>query len=146
MRNKGIFTPKNPQKYKGDCTNIVYRSSWELKLMMYLDDHPDILQWASEEIAIPYVSPIDGKVHRYFPDFWIKKKNTQGNISITVVEVKPAAQMIPPTVQKARTKSYINEVVTWGINQAKWKAAEKYCAARKWEFLKMNEKQLGIKV
>lgn len=146
MSNKGFFSPKNPQKYKGNPTNIVYRSSWELKLMMYLDDHPDVIQWASEEIVIPYTSPIDGKVHRYFPDFWVKKKSTDGKIRVTVIEVKPASQLVPPTVQKVKTKRYINEVVSWGINQAKWKAAEKYCADRNWQFVTMNEKQLGIKV
>ena len=74
MSYKGRYIPKNPNKYKGDPTNIIYRSSWELKLMRYLDEHSDVVQWASEEFFIPYKSPIDGRYHRYFPDFWMKRK------------------------------------------------------------------------
>ena len=75
---QGKFKPKNPSKYKGDPTNIVYRSSWELKLMMYLDTHPNVLKWGSEEIVIPYESPVDGRMHRYFPDFFVEQINTEG--------------------------------------------------------------------
>lgn len=146
MSNKGLFSPRNPQKYKGDPTNIVYRSGWELKLMIYLDDHPDVIEWASEEFAIPYISPIDGRRHRYFPDFWVKKKNKDGILEVVVIEVKPKSQSMPPKKQTLKTKKYINEVVTWGINQAKWKAAEKFCESRSWKFIKMTEKELGIKV
>lgn len=146
MSNKGFFSPKNPQKYKGNPTNIVYRSGWELKLMIYLDDHPDVIEWASEEFAIPYISPIDGRKHRYFPDFWVKKRNRDGVIEVVVIEVKPKSQSVPPKKQTKKTKKYINEVVTWGINQAKWDAAEKFCRSRQWKFVKMTEKELGIKV
>lgn len=144
MSYKGYFRPRNPNKYKGDPRNIVYRSLWELKLMRYLDDHPDILGWGSEELIIPYKSPIDGKTHRYFPDFVVKKKNKDGSISTIVIEVKPKSQTIEPKVQKKATKKYINEVMTWGVNQAKWKAAESFCEDRKWSFKIMTEKELGI--
>jgi len=80
MSYKGRFKPRNPNKYKGNPDNIIYRSLWELKLMRYLDHHTDVLEWASEEFYIPYVSPIDKRVHRYFPDFWIKKKNPEGQV------------------------------------------------------------------
>ena len=70
---QGRFKPDNPQKYKGDASNIIYRSGWELKLMRYLDKHPHVTRWNSEEIIIPYRSPIDGKMHRYFPDFYVEK-------------------------------------------------------------------------
>lgn len=144
MSYKGTFRPKNPAKYTGDPRNIIYRSLWELKLMRYLDDHSDILAWGSEELVIPYKSPIDGKMHRYFPDFVVKKKNRDGSTSTVIIEVKPRAQTIEPRVQKKATKKYINEVTTWGVNQAKWKAAEEYCADRKWTFQLMTEKELGI--
>ena len=65
---KGLFRPKNPSKYRGDPSNIIFRSSWELRFMTYLDAHPDVLEWSSEEFCIPYVSPIDGRIHRYFPE------------------------------------------------------------------------------
>jgi hypothetical protein len=115
--------------------------------MIYLDEHSDIVKWSSEEFVIPYKSPIDGKRHRYFPDFWIKKKNGR----CVMIEVKPAAQTKPPNPKnKNNTKSgrpsrrYLNEVKTYGINEAKWKAAYAYCRDRKWDFKIMTEKELGL--
>ena len=144
MAYKSKFKPKTVSKYKGNPTNIIYRSLWELKLMRYLDDHPDVLSWSSEEIAIPYKSPIDGRYHRYFPDFKIQKRDKSGNISTMIVEIKPLSQTKPPQVATKVTKKYINEVATWGINQAKWKAASEYCKDKNWEFAVMTEKELGI--
>jgi len=141
---KGVFKPNNPSKYRGDFTNIIYRSRWELLFMSYLDKHPDVLQWSSEEIIIPYRSPIDGQLHRYFPDFWIKKRTRSGKINVTVVEIKPYAQTKEPKVQKRLSKSYLYEVKTWGINSAKWKAAREFCKDRGWEFMIMTEKELGV--
>lgn len=145
MTYKGFFKPKNPSKYRGDPTNIVYRSRWELKVMVYLDSHPDVLFWGSEEIIIPYRSPIDNRVHRYFPDFIVKTRNTSGIVETLLIEVKPYAQTQPPSPQKKRTKAYINEVYTWGVNSAKWDAAREYCDNRHWKFVIMTEHELGIK-
>jgi len=135
---KGKYKPKFPQKYKGDPTNIVYRSSWELNCMTYFDKNPDILWWASEELVIPYRSPIDGKRHRYFPDFIIKTVNKE----VIVIEVKPDNQTREPKPQKRLTKKYLTEVRSWGVNQAKWKAANEYCLDRGWKFTVVTEKQL----
>lgn len=147
MSYKGKYRPKHPNKYNGDPTNIIYRSSWELKLMVYLDEHNDIVQWSSEEFCVPYRSPIDGRMHRYFPDFWIKRR-TGGCV---LIEVKPHKQTRPPDIKnKNKTKTgrisrrYLNEVKTWGINEAKWKAANEYCKDRGWKFKIMTEKELGI--
>jgi len=145
MSYKGAFKPRNPSKYRGDPTKIIYRSSWELRLMSYLDSHPDVIEWASEEFCIPYRSPIDGKVHRYFPDFYIKKRNPNGIIESLVVEVKPESQTKAPMVQKKANKRYVREVITYGINQAKWKAADVFCENRNWKFKIMTERDLGIK-
>ena len=145
MSYKGFFRPTNPSKYKGDPTQIVYRSLWELKLMTYLDSHKDVIEWASEEFCIPYRSPIDGRTHRYFPDFWMKKKNKDGLMEVVVVEVKPEKQTKPPEPQKRKTKRYITEVTTWGINNAKWQAAQKFCSSKGWKFIIMTERELGIK-
>lgn len=145
MAYKGYFKPRNPSKYKGDPTNIIYRSRWESKFMKYLDDHPDVLSWASEEVIIPYRSPVDGRVHRYFPDFVVRKRNSSGIIETLMVEIKPAAQTREPVKKKTINKAYINEVMTWGVNQAKWKAAKEYCEDRKWKFLILTEKELNIK-
>jgi hypothetical protein len=142
---QGYFKPKNPQKYKGDPTNIVYRSSWELKLMTYLDLHKDIVTWGSEELFIPYRSPIDNKIHRYFPDFIVTKINKEGKKETALIEVKPAAQTKPPKKQEKVTRKYITEVTTWGINEAKWKAADEYCKDRGWSFHIFTERELGIK-
>lgn len=143
---KGYFRAKYPKKYKGNPTNIIYRSSYELKLMMFLDKNPNVIEWASEEFFIPYKSPLDGKIHRYFPDFWVKKKNREGIIETIVIEVKPGNQTIPPKPKKTITKQYLREVQTWGLNQAKWESANKYCNAKGWKFLIATEKELGIKL
>ena len=148
---QGKFKPRNPHKYMGDPSNIIYRSGWELRLMSYLDKHDSVLKWGSEELIIPYRSPIDGKIHRYFTDFIVKQINNKGERETVVIEVKPKAQTIPPDVSKANTKTgrasprYINEVKTWGVNQAKWKAASAYCEDRGWKFQIMTEDQLGVK-
>lgn len=142
---QGKFKPKNPVKYKGDPTTIVYRSSWELRFMAYLDAHQDVIQWSSEELIIPYRSPIDGKVHRYFPDFQVQKRKQDGTIETMVIEIKPDKETRPPVVQNKPTKRYLREVYTWGINSAKWKAAEEFCRDRKWKFAIMSEQHLGIK-
>lgn len=144
MSYKGFFRPKHPSKYKGDCTNIVYRSLYELKLMTFLDKNPNVVRWASEEFFIPYKSPLDGKIHRYFPDFWIEKINKDGEKETVVIEVKPASQTRPPTIKEKIDKRYVTEVATWGINQAKWESANKYCDSKGWKFVIMTEKELGI--
>ena len=145
MAYKGKFQPRNPQKYLGDPSNIVYRSRWELKFMGWLDNHPGVLQWGSEELIIPYRSPIDGRVHRYFPDFIIKKKTQDGKIDTVVVEIKPKAQCSPPKVINKPNKRYITEVQTWGINSSKWEAAVNYCKERGWKFEIITDIELGIK-
>ncbi len=144
MSYKGKYYPSFPRKYKGDPTNIVYRSLWERKFMVYCDKNQNILEWASEEIAIPYRSPIDNRVHRYFPDFYMKVKETNGKIKNYMIEVKPAKQTIPPKKPKRQTKGYIREAYEYAKNQAKWKMAKEFCADRQWEFKVVTEKELGI--
>ena len=144
MAYKGYFKPRNPHKYRGDPTNIIYRSRWELKFMSYLDTHPKVLEWSSEEIIIPYRSPVDNRIHRYFPDFFVKKINSAGLVESSIIEIKPAVQTKPPERPSRVTKRYINEVFTWGVNEAKWKAAQEFCADRKWTFHVFTEKELGI--
>jgi hypothetical protein len=112
--------------------------------MKRFDESPLILQWSSEETVIPYVSPVDGRPHRYFPDFIIKVKTAQG-IKTYVVEVKPQKQTEEPTKKSRKTKKYITEVATYAVNQAKWNAAEEYCLDRGWEFKVLTENDLGIK-
>lgn len=145
MSYKGRYQPKNPQKYRGDVNNIIYRSLWERKFLIYCDTNENILEYSSEEIALPYRSPIDNRIHRYFPDFYIKVKEQTGQIKKYIIEIKPKKQTIEPKVQKRKTKSYIYEVVEYAKNQAKWKAAEEFCKDRMWEFKVLTEDHLGIK-
>jgi hypothetical protein len=141
---KGRFTPKNPQKYKGNAKNIIYRSSWELRCMKYFDDQENIIWWASEELVIPYYSPVDKRMHRYFPDFVIKVKKKDGKVMTYVIEVKPQSQTQKPS-QKRRTQKYLSESITYVVNQSKWKAADEFCHEHGWEFKIITEKELGIK-
>lgn len=144
MAYSGRFTPKNPGKYVGDYKNIIYRSSWEARVMDWLDRNENIISWASEELVIPYKSPIDGKFHRYFPDFLIKTKTKDGNTKTILIEVKPKYQTKPPQPQQRITKKYLTEVKNWGVNEAKWKAAIEYCKDRMWEFKIVTEDDLGL--
>ncbi len=145
MSYKGRYRPSNPKKYKGDSSNIIYRSLWERKFMVYCDNQKKILEWGSEEIVLPYRSPIDNKVHRYFPDFYIKVKESNGKIKRYIIEIKPKKQTVEPKMKKKKTKGYIYEVYEYAKNQAKWKAAEEFCKDRMWEFKVLTEDELGIK-
>jgi len=144
MSYKGKYQPSYPKKYKGDPTNIIYRSLWERKFMVYCDNNQNILEWGSEEIVVPYRSPLDNRYHRYFPDFYIKVKESSGKIKKMIIEIKPQKQCVEPKVQKRKTKAYIYEVVEYAKNQAKWKAAEEFCKDRMWEFKVLTEEDLGI--
>jgi hypothetical protein len=145
MSYKGKYQPAFPKKYKGDPQNIVYRSLWERTFMKYCDTNENILEWFSEEIAVPYRSPIDNKIHRYFPDFYIKVKESNGSIKKYIIEIKPKKQTVEPIPQKRKTKGYIYEVYEYAKNQAKWKAAEEWCTDRGYEFKVLTEDDLGIK-
>jgi len=144
MSYKGKYKPSYPKKYKGDPTNVIYRSLWERKFMVYCDKNENILEWSSEEIALPYKSPLDNRIHRYFPDFYIKVK--EGNrIQKYLVEIKPKRQVSEPKVPKRKTKGYIYEVKEYVKNQAKWKSAQEFCEDRQWKFKIMTEDDLGIR-
>ena len=86
---KSKYKPSYPSKYKGDPNNIICRSSWERKFCRYCDLNESVISWGSEEFWIPYLSPVDNRVHRYFPDFIMKIKENTGAIKTYVVEVKP---------------------------------------------------------
>jgi len=144
MAYRGRFQPSNIEKYRGDHRNIIYRSLWERKFMVYCDRNENILEWGSEEIVIPYRSPLDGRIHRYFPDFYIKVRESNGSIKRYIIEVKPKKQCIEPKVQKQRTKTYIREVAEYAKNQAKWKAATEYCKDRLFQFKILTEDNLGV--
>ena len=140
--HQGLFHPRHPEKYVGDINNIVYRSSWELRFLQYCDSNDNIIQYPSEAFAIPYLSPIDNKVHRYYPDYLIKVKESNGSIKKYVIEVKPKRQTEKPKKRSRVTKTYINEMRLYAVNQAKWKYAQEFCKDNLLEFKIITEEQL----
>jgi len=141
---KGRYRVLNPQKYRGDHSEVIYRSSWELKFMKWCDTNASVIEWGSETMIIPYKSPVDSKLHRYFVDFYIKVKSADNKITKYLVEIKPERFTKPPEVPKRQTKRFIEEVFQYGVNQAKWKSANEYCQDRGMKFLVLTEKDLGI--
>ena len=142
-RYKGKFKVKNSQKYKGNPSNIIYRSLMELRFMKWCDSSEKIFQWSSEEVVIPYISPIDNKRHRYFPDFLIQTAK-----GWFLIEVKPQIESRPPkkklveNLNLKKKRRYMKSVRTWLVNEAKWNAAKKVCEVEGWTFEIFTEKQL----
>lgn len=145
---QGKFKPLNPHKIIGDPTDIIFRSSWEQKVFHKLDQSSSVVKWGSECIVIPYISPKDNLRHRYFPDLIVVAKGKDGYIT-TMIEIKPHKQSVPPALPKTGkpTKRYAEDLMTYLINQAKWKAAEAFCDQRGIRFVVMTEADiLGAKV
>ena len=142
-RYKGKYKIKNPNKYLGNPTNIIYRSLMERRFMEWCDSNDKCYKWSSEEVVIPYISPIDNKKHRYFPDFLIQTPK-----GWFLIEVKPLTQSRPPkklvveNLELKKKRRYIKSVQTWLVNEAKWKAATKVCEKKGWSFQILTEKQL----
>ena len=145
MAYRGKFKPVNTSKYHGDSTKVTYRSLWELRFMKWCDTTSSVLKWNSEEVIVPYISPIDNRWHRYFVDFLVQTRDQHGKVSTSLIEVKPLAQTKEPERKvgsKKPTRRFLNEVMTYGVNRAKWDAATEYCRDRKWDFKILTEKQL----
>ncbi len=142
---KGRFKPLHPEKYKGDPQNIWFRSSWERDMMGWLDKRDDVISWMSEERVVWYKNPVTKKNARYFPDFIMKVKESSGSIKKYLIEVKPKRQTVIPKQSKGKKKrTYINEVVTYNKNLAKWKAAQEWCDDRMIEFKIITEDELSL--
>lgn len=140
------WKPKNPHKYVGNVNEIYTRSSWETKAMNWFDEQDNVIFWASEEIKIKYISPVDLQPHMYYPDFLVKMKVRSGEIKTYLVEVKPNAERFIPKVPKNKnSKKFLEALCTYNVNQAKWKAAEIYCEKQGIAFLVLDEYDLGIK-
>jgi len=145
MYKQGVYIPANASKYRGNHRNIFYRSSWEKIFMRWCDRNQNIIEWGSEEFFIPYRAP-DGKVRRYYPDFYIKVREQTGALKKYIIEIKPDKQTRAPVQGKKTKKQFLYESNTFLKNQAKWKAARKYCKKRQAEFLIFTEKELGIRI
>ena len=135
--SQGWYTPKNPKKYVGDTTKIRYMSSWEKQFNEFLDSNPNILRWSSEPVAIPYLKPTDNRVHRYFPDYWIKYRTKHDTVIQAIVEVKPKSQTKRSRTRNPKRKLY--EDLTYAVNVAKWAAATQWCKERGLEFKLVTE-------
>lgn len=150
MSYKGKYTPQNISKYKGNWRNIVHRSMWERQIMKYLDENESVLEWSSEELIIPYTHPVDGRRHRYFPDFWLKVRKSDGTITEHLWEVKPYKQTLQPTLTEEATRAqkrrFAMDIKTFAINNAKWSAAREICEQKGWTFSLITEKQLSSMV
>jgi len=143
QKYKGKYKPQNPKKYMGDSDNIIYRSMWERRCMKYFDNNPGILQWASEEIAIPYYDTLSKKVRRYFPDFLIKIKTAEGEFKTHLIEVKPSKDLRPPVSTQGKKRSTVlYEMKTYQMNRDKFASARKWCDDRNITFDIWTEKHL----
>lgn len=139
---QGKWKPRNPEKYIGDVNNIFFRSSWEIRIMNWCDENPSILEWGSEPFPIPYFDPCTNKMRRYFVDFWVKVKQKDGLIQKYLLEIKPDKFTKPPVEPKRKTKRYVEEVMQYATNCAKWEAADKVCKDNNVEFLILTEKHI----
>ena len=141
---QGRYKLHHPEKYQGDINDVVFRSSWELKLNRFLDLNPAVVKWASEELVIPYYSQADGKMRRYFVDYVVQVKGESGAIKTFLVEVKPHSQTIPPKRGRKRESTYLKECYEYQVNTDKWAAAHEYAKKHGMEFRIFDEYTLGI--
>ena len=135
---QGIYKLKNPEKYIGDPNNVIYRSGLEKRWYKYVDENPDIVKFASEEMYVPYISPVDGRMHRYFIDMMIETINGEK----FAIEIKPESQTKEPKKPSRQTKRYITEAITYQVNLAKWDAATKFCQSKGMKFIIITDKML----
>ena len=145
MAYKGRYKIKNPDKYLGNPTNVIFRSLWERNTFRWCENNPKVRAWSSEEIVVPYKCKVDNKLHRYFVDLYVEMNNGQ----TILVEIKPKKETLPPKQPKRKTKKFLNEVITFSKNQDKWEAADQYARHKGWKFRVWTEetlKNLGIKV
>ena len=137
MAAGGRFIPKNPQKYVGKSVNrIMFRSSWEVAFMKWLDTNDAVLRWGSEELAIPYVHPFDGRVHRYYPDMVIMYVDASGQVKKEIIEIKPYKESVETPRMSDRDRQAL------AINQAKWKFATEWAERNGAVFRVLTEKTL----
>ena len=139
---QGRFHPHHPGKYRGDLEAIIFRSSWERTIMLWLDGNPSVLWWGSEPFAITYLNPVDQKVHRYFPDFTAHIRQKTQREQTFLIEVKPQKETVLRPAPGRPSKVFLREAMTYSINRAKWDAAEIFCAAHAWKFLIITEEHL----
>ena len=132
---QGTYEIGNPQKFVGGKPPY-YRSSWELAFMRMCDNHPNITKWASENVKIPYRSPLDGKYHNYVPDFMLQYIDKNGAEHVELIEIKPRNQTV---MESARTQG---QKMQTAMNAAKWTAAQEWRKRKGIRFKVLNEDQI----
>lgn len=136
---KGLYKPKQPEKYIGDPNKIRFMSSWELTFFRFLDGNPNIVRWASEEIAIPYYNPVKQRMANYYPDIYMEYIDVNGQPRKCLVEVKPAKEAVQTS------SSSLHDKVAICINEQKWDAAKQFCDKHDIEFKVVTENELFVK-
>jgi hypothetical protein len=145
MAYKGKYKIKNPDKYLGNPSKVVFRSLWERNAFRWCETNPKVKLWNSEEVVVPYKYQVDKKLHRYFVDLLIQMEDKKTYL----IEIKPKNQTTPPKKRSRKTKKYINEVTTYAKNISKWEAAQEFAEHKGWKFQVWTEetlKNLGIKI
>lgn len=139
---QGIFVPKNVNKFIG--SKAIYRSGLELKFFRFCDDNKNVVKWGSENVIVPYYSPLDNKGHRYYVDNYIEI--LEGNkLTKYLVEIKHSRETKPPKTKYRNRKHLLYEQKTFVTNQAKWEAARKYSKKKGYKFIILTEKELILK-
>lgn len=131
---QGYIDPRSCKKLLPGVAHekIIYRSSYELKFILWLESNSKIKQWASECICIPYMF-VDGTTHRYYPDYFVEFVDG----TKMVIEIKPYNQ----------TKKPINEncwaAKEYTKNKCKWVAAIEFCKKKGYAFKILTEKTIN---
>jgi hypothetical protein len=161
--HQGNFIPKNKDKVLklNSQGGIYYRSSWELKIMNWLDLSEKVVKWGAECITIPYqMTHFDNgdvrvKSHNYYPDFYYEVKGNDGINKKVIAEVKPKKEFdmvvslqekrleVPKssaTVKKLKNFEYDLKMAQ--KNRDKWNTMIKYCDKKGWDFIVITEDHL----
>lgn len=140
---QGLYKPVNSKKYHG-AKYPRYLSSWELKFFKWCDRNPNVVRWTSESVCLPYISPVDGKMHRYFVDNTVHILEGDKVVKY-LIEIKPSKQTRPPSKHGNKKRStIIHENATWSVNQAKWMAAKDWCDKNNYKFQIVTEKDFNL--
>jgi hypothetical protein len=147
---QGYYVPSNPEKYIGDPSKIIYRSSWEFRFCKYCDTTPEILCWSSEPVGIPYISPIDQRQHTYFVDFYMKLQKPDEVLEY-LVEIKPSKALKAPVMKEGlttvkRLKEYNQQAADWLVNRAKFQSAQEFARINHKHFIIVTEEFLFKRV
>jgi len=140
---QGYYQLISPEKYIGDPTKIIYRSSWEHRFCRYCDLTSEVVKWSSEPLGIKYINPIDTREHTYYVDFYMRVQKENVHVDY-LAEIKPRASLIKPTLNpiKNTTKKLANynyELKTWIVNRSKFTAANEYANRMGYQFILVTE-------